>query len=199
MSLCIDDRIVTGVYALNQWFDVLPGSISIDAYEFSYYQEHVPFGQEDFYSKLQDVYPLGDMYKDLTKGKMGTGAYGRCDNGCITFCPPSPYDGFSFKSKLTNETIAFPITEIKAFKYDTTLYESNKSQENKRNKRKQIKSSIRAAVIKRDKSTCQMCGATAPEIQIHIDHIKALANGGTNDIENLQVLCSDCNLGKGIN
>ena len=31
----------------------------------------------------------------------------------------------------------------------------------------------------------------------HVDHILALANGGTNDRANLQILCGPCNLSKG--
>jgi 5-methylcytosine-specific restriction endonuclease McrA len=33
-------------------------------------------------------------------------------------------------------------------------------------------------------------------IVLHVDHIKAWANGGETVLENLQTLCSKCNLGK---
>lgn len=33
---------------------------------------------------------------------------------------------------------------------------------------------------------------------LEVDHIIALHNGGTNDIENLQTLCKRCNCKKGV-
>ena len=44
-----------------------------------------------------------------------------------------------------------------------------------------------------DKS-CAICGCST---KITIDHIVALANGGTNHVSNLQALCAPCNLYKG--
>ena len=55
------------------------------------------------------------------------------------------------------------------------------------------------AVISRDRGHCAGCGLSitgelrAPR---HIDHIVALANGGTNDLSNFQLLCDACNLKK---
>jgi 5-methylcytosine-specific restriction endonuclease McrA len=34
-------------------------------------------------------------------------------------------------------------------------------------------------------------------IELHADHILAVANGGKTTLENLQTLCRQCNLGKG--
>ena len=39
---------------------------------------------------------------------------------------------------------------------------------------------------------CQMCKDNLKLNAFHIDHIQALANGGTNDIDNLQILCKEC-------
>lgn len=64
-------------------------------------------------------------------------------------------------------------------------------------KRKEISKKIRFEVFKRDKFTCQYCGRTVPDVVLHVDHIKPVAKGGTNDIMNLITSCSDCNLGKG--
>lgn len=63
--------------------------------------------------------------------------------------------------------------------------------------RKPIKPSVRFQILKRDNYRCQMCGITAKDgATLEIDHIIPVSKGGTNDEDNLQVLCRDCNAGK---
>jgi len=65
-------------------------------------------------------------------------------------------------------------------------------------KRVGIKPKQRVQVLARDNYTCKMCGASRSEGAIlEIDHIHPVSKGGTNDLSNLQVLCRDCNAGKG--
>jgi hypothetical protein len=64
-------------------------------------------------------------------------------------------------------------------------------------KRKPLSKKLRFEVFKRDSFTCQYCGKSAPEVVLHVDHIKPVKEGGTNDITNLVTACADCNLGKG--
>ena len=59
-----------------------------------------------------------------------------------------------------------------------------------------IPKSVRFEVFKRDKFTCQYCGAAAPDVILEIDHIKPVSKGGKNDILNLVTACKDCNSGK---
>lgn len=66
----------------------------------------------------------------------------------------------------------------------------------KSNARKAISTRTRFEVFKRDGFTCQYCGATPPDVILHVDHILAVANGGSNDAGNLATSCSRCNLGK---
>lgn len=58
---------------------------------------------------------------------------------------------------------------------------------------------IRYEAIKKYGNNCQACG-TGPGkgVSIHVDHIKprSLFPGIALDIDNLQILCEDCNLGK---
>lgn len=68
--------------------------------------------------------------------------------------------------------------------------------EKPKKKRKEIAKGIRFEVLKRDSFRCQYCGVTAPDVVLHIDHIEAVANGGTNDLTNLITSCEGCNLGK---
>lgn len=56
---------------------------------------------------------------------------------------------------------------------------------------------LRAEVLERDNYTCRCCRKTRTEVyklgrQLHVDHIKRLADGGTNKKCNLQTLCSLC-------
>jgi hypothetical protein len=57
---------------------------------------------------------------------------------------------------------------------------------------------IRFEVFKRDSFTCQYCGAKAPDVVLHVDHIEPVAEGGTNNVLNLVTACNDCNSGKGV-
>ena len=63
--------------------------------------------------------------------------------------------------------------------------------------RKPISKKMRFEVFKRDKFTCQYCGRTVPDVILEVDHIKPVAEGGTNDLINLVTSCKDCNRGKG--
>ena len=56
---------------------------------------------------------------------------------------------------------------------------------------------LRFEVFKRDKFTCQYCGIKAPDVILHVDHIRPRSKGGPDDLINLVTCCVDCNLGKG--
>ena len=60
-----------------------------------------------------------------------------------------------------------------------------------------VPDSIRYRVLKESGGRCALCGATKKETLLDIDHIKPRSKGGTNNIENLQVLCAKCNRSKG--
>lgn len=60
----------------------------------------------------------------------------------------------------------------------------------------------RMDILERNGFTCQLCGAGPGEadptnpsrkIRLHIDHITPIVQGGTDDRENLRVVCSSCN------
>lgn len=60
-----------------------------------------------------------------------------------------------------------------------------------------ISGKTRLDVFERDDYRCQMCGRTVEDgIKLHIDHIVPFSKGGSNDMDNLQVLCHECNLAK---
>ncbi|MGH9685760.1 MAG: HNH endonuclease [Candidatus Acidiferrales bacterium] len=49
-------------------------------------------------------------------------------------------------------------------------------------------------VFKRDKYRCRMCGASGVELEV--DHVVSVADGGSDALDNLQTLCFKCNRGK---
>lgn len=59
---------------------------------------------------------------------------------------------------------------------------------------------LRFKVMQRDNFKCCLCGkspAKDPSVELHVDHIFPWAKGGETVMDNLQTLCSNCNLGKG--
>lgn len=54
----------------------------------------------------------------------------------------------------------------------------------------------RFEVLRRDNHTCQYCGAKAPDVVLHIDHIMPKALGGSDSPDNLATACAGCNSGK---
>lgn len=58
---------------------------------------------------------------------------------------------------------------------------------------------LRFKVMQRDNFKCCLCGASPAKdasTVLHIDHIVPWSKGGETTIDNLQTLCSKCNLGK---
>lgn len=69
----------------------------------------------------------------------------------------------------------------------------------KQSKSREIPDKLRYKVLKRDNFKCCACGASPaknPSVELHIDHIIPFSKGGETVIENLQCLCSKCNIGK---
>ena len=65
-----------------------------------------------------------------------------------------------------------------------------RAEEEGRPTRVPIPSDIRRAVFERDGGQCVECGAT---FDLQYDHVLPVARGGATTIENLQLLCADCN------
>ena len=58
---------------------------------------------------------------------------------------------------------------------------------------------LRFKVLQRDNFKCCACGASPAKdasVELHVDHILPWSKGGETVFENLQTLCSKCNLGK---
>lgn len=61
-------------------------------------------------------------------------------------------------------------------------------------RREPVPRAVRLAVFQRDGGCCVECGSN---FDIQYDHIIPLAMGGATTVENLQILCADCNRRKG--
>ena len=59
-----------------------------------------------------------------------------------------------------------------------------------------ITKQLRFEILKRDGFKCHYCGNTARVRPLHVDHVKPVIEGGTNEPDNLVACCSDCNVGK---
>lgn len=56
---------------------------------------------------------------------------------------------------------------------------------------------LRLRILRRDGFKCQYCGARAPFVPLHVDHVFPQVMGGLDHPSNLVTACPDCNLGKG--
>ena len=72
-----------------------------------------------------------------------------------------------------------------------------KKEKKSKRKRTHIPRGLRHEVFKRDNYKCVECGASKEDgATLHIDHKIPVSKGGTDELDNLQTLCSDCNLNK---
>lgn len=63
--------------------------------------------------------------------------------------------------------------------------------------REKIPAWMRDTVIHRDGHVCHICGGDVPEDDVHLDHVHPVSLGGRNELDNLRVAHSRCNMRKG--
>lgn len=68
--------------------------------------------------------------------------------------------------------------------------------EHRRKNRRPVPGSIRYEVLKRAKFLCELCGVSAEEKALEVDHITPKNLGGEDSINNYQALCYTCNAQK---
>ena len=78
---------------------------------------------------------------------------------------------------------------------------TKKEIEGKHKTSKTINWRLRFIVMNRDNFTCKFCGWSPvkyldPKKELQVDHIKPWSKGGETVLQNLQTLCSKCNIGK---
>lgn len=114
-----------------------------------------------------------------------------------------------FDDKLSAKLIGKPFTDLielltayknihnfAVTKFNVELLPANVQKKSNR-KRTNIPRGLRHEVFKRDNYTCREWGAKKSDgATLHVDHIIPVSKGGTDELDNLQTLCSDCNLNK---
>lgn len=93
------------------------------------------------------------------------------------------------------DDVDFILRNIKNNKKERSEYEVFRDAE-----RAKMTAGLRYDILSRDGHRCKICGANANihGVTLHVDHIVPVAKGGRTIKSNLQTLCRDCNLGKGI-
>ena len=56
-----------------------------------------------------------------------------------------------------------------------------------------VSGTIRYEVLKRAQFRCELCGISAEEKNLEVDHIEPKSKGGADDLSNFQALCFTCN------
>jgi hypothetical protein len=59
-----------------------------------------------------------------------------------------------------------------------------------------IPRTVMLQVVRRDNHVCQECFSYVPDDQLEFDHVIPLSRGGSTSVENLRLLCRNCNNAK---
>lgn len=152
------------------------------------HQKSLRVSDEELFQNLEEVWTkLGhqpiqaDMYPPISKFSFGTYKrhFGTWMKGLEKFV-----------ENINNEENIASENSIKNLQVEPSTRHKTKRDINWR---------LRFIVMKRDNFKCRNCGrspATNSKTILHVDHIQAWANGGETVLENLQTLCSVCNIGK---
>ena len=65
-----------------------------------------------------------------------------------------------------------------------------------RHQRRPLPLRKRFFVMKRDHFACARCGASGHGVRLEVGHRVAVARGGSDDLDNLETLCFECNRGQ---
>lgn len=120
------------------------------------------------------------------------------------FPPISKYSAGTYKKHFNTwmkalEKFVTSVNKEEDVSSESSIKNSKIEPSTKHRTKREINWRLRFIVMKRDNFKCQKCGrspATDPTIILHIDHKKAWAKGGETIVENLETLCSVCNIGK---
>lgn len=118
MSLRIDSRYITGIYALGQWFKVKKDTVDVDAFEFTNWEELSPHDGDTWNTQHHD-YMMGSVYKSSFDGQQVEpeykgGKYAEHSRGYWSTVTGS--HGITFIDADTGERVSFSLMEVRAFR-----------------------------------------------------------------------------------
>jgi len=127
---------------------------------------------------------------ELSKPKIAYGTYKRRFGGwtkaCLKFIEYKMGTNILTDDFVLSDKDVISSKNKEEIKYDSALVRN-------------VSLSLRLNVLSRDNFRCVYCGkspATDIGIRLHIDHITPFSKGGKSELNNLQTLCEECNLGK---
>lgn len=145
---------------------------------------------EDMFKEIERIWILLGHQPTTTDIKNGISTislqsfvrrFGGWRNTLVAFME---YMNLEITEKNTNELHDEEIKDVQIIKHKT---------------KRDINLRLRFKVMQRDNFKCCICGSSPakdPAIELHIDHIIPWSKGGETVIDNLQTLCTNCNLGK---
>lgn len=137
-------------------------------------------GRQPNYSEVSK--PLSKYSKDVYARRFGS--WRKSLESFVEFINKNEDSNLIETEKTEILIIKGGVNNVEVFKHKTT---------------RNINWRMRFIIMKRDHFKCQKCGrspSTDPTIILHIDHKKPYSKEGETVLENLETLCSICNLGK---
>lgn len=125
--------------------------------------------------------------------------YGRQPRRSELAKPPSVISQSPYNRRFNSWTTALEAFVEYANAAGTEAPTTYENIENQKRTGRDLSLRLRWKVLQRDRFTCCGCGASPalnPGVELHVDHVKPYSKGGITALENLQTLCSTCNLGK---
>jgi hypothetical protein len=99
-------------------------------------------------------------------------------------------------TKLGCDSLALDLTEGFESYLDSVIRAANTGPGHQ-NARVPVSNKLKHEVWRRDGFRCAYCGRGIDEVELEVDHIRPVVQGGSNAASNLQTLCVDCNRRKG--
>jgi len=134
-----------------------------------------------------------DMKKGISKYSLDTymRRFGGWRNALLAFIAYINTEDTENDESINEVTNITEIRKVESQKETIERYQKRTS--------RNINLKLRFRVLQRDSFKCCYCGASPAKdasIELHVDHIVPWSKGGETVLENLQTLCSICNLGK---
>lgn len=157
----------------------------------------------DFWLCLfQQVYNLSDIFEDKAK-EIERAGLGIGHNPLHVRCfkyknQEAEKEGYEQDCMFlsTHESLLSPISSIEELNRRRLSNWAKNGNSNKLKRKDYLTKSIRHEVFKRDGYKCCECSKTKNESSLEIDHILPISRGGSDELDNLQTLCSACNRSK---